>query len=80
MTCVGQGLVEFEKELADVSGKYCVGDSVTLADICLIPQLYGARRFGVEMDQFPRILAIEARLKTHPAFQRADAGAQPDAA
>jgi len=50
---------------------YCVGREVTLADVCLVPQLYGARRFGLALDDFPQLCRIEARCLAHPAFQRA---------
>ena len=60
-------------------GRYCFGDAVTLADLCLVPQLYNARRFGVELEAFPRLLEVEARLNELPAFQRAEPEQQPDA-
>ena len=77
---ITKGLVQIEKELSELSGQYSIGDEVTIADVCLVPQLYGARRFGCDMSQFPRICAVEDRLKKHPAFEAADAANQPDAA
>jgi maleylacetoacetate isomerase len=56
------------------AGSYCHGDSVTLADICLVPQIFNARRWGVDVDAFPRIEALCARLEILPAF----AAAHPD--
>ena len=56
-----------------------VGDAPSIADICLIPQLYNARRFGFSMDRWPRLAAIEAVAAEHPAFQRAHPDQQPDA-
>jgi maleylacetoacetate isomerase len=56
------------------AGSHCHGDSVTLADICLVPQIFNARRWGVDVDAFPRIEAICARLEILPAF----AAAHPD--
>lgn len=50
---------------------YCVGDEVTLADVCLVPLLYGARRFGLPLDDFPRLCGIEERCLALDAFQRA---------
>jgi maleylacetoacetate isomerase len=73
------GLKAVETAVQKTAGRYCVGDSVTLADICLIPQLYSARRFGVDVSEFPTLLAVEKNLLSLPAFQRADAFAQPDA-
>jgi len=60
-------------------GRYCYGDTVTIADLCLVPQLYNARRFSVDLDQYPRLLEIEARLNALPAFQAAHPDQQPDA-
>lgn len=56
------------------NGAYSLGDRVTLADICLVPQVYNARRWGVDMAAFPRIALLEARLTALPAF----AAAHPD--
>ncbi|WP_128514774.1 maleylacetoacetate isomerase [Tabrizicola thermarum] len=55
-------------------GRFCHGDSVTLADICLVPQLYNARRWGVDLAPFPRLADIAAALEPLPAF----AAAHPD--
>lgn len=55
-------------------GTYSLGDTLTLADICLVPQVYNARRWGVDMTAFPRIAALEVCLATQPAF----AAAHPD--
>lgn len=58
---------------------WCFGDAPTLADCCLIPQVYSARRFDTPLDAFPHILAIDARAAGHPAFQAAHPDRQPDA-
>jgi maleylacetoacetate isomerase len=58
----------------DEAGRFAVGDSVSLADICLVPQVYNARRWGVDMAAFPRIAAVDANLAALPAF----AAAHPD--
>jgi maleylpyruvate isomerase len=55
------------------------GDAPTLADCCLVPQIYSARRFDVDLEPYPRIRAIEARAAAHPAFQAAHPERQPDA-
>jgi maleylacetoacetate isomerase len=60
-------------------GRYSFGDSVTLADLCLIPQLYNARRFDVDLTAFHRLLEIEAELISIPAFVSAHPDQQPDA-
>jgi len=51
-----------------------------MADLCLIPQLYNARRFEVELAAYPRLLAIEAHATTLPYFAEAHPDVQPDAA
>lgn len=61
------------------SGLCCFGDTPGLADCCLVPQIFNARRFAVPMDAFPTIVRIEAHLAGLEAFQRAAPEAQPDA-
>ena len=56
---ITKGLEIVEKILSSSRGKYCYGDEITLADAFLIPQLYNARRFGVEFENFPNILLVE---------------------
>lgn len=58
---------------------WCFGATPTLADCYLIPQLYSARRFHVDLAAFPRLLEIEARAEVHPAFIAAHPDRQPDA-
>jgi maleylpyruvate isomerase len=57
---------------------FCFGDAPTLADICLVPQLANARRFGISV-RWPRLLGIEERCNDLPSFQNARPEAQPDA-
>ena len=59
-------------------GGYCCGETPTIADMCLIPQVYNARRFECDMDQFPLIQAVEDKCLAHPAFIKADPHTQPD--
>jgi maleylpyruvate isomerase len=61
------------------AGPYCCGDAVTIADICLVPQLFNARRLKVPLDKFPRILSVDAACAKLPAFDRARPENQPDA-
>lgn len=58
---------------------WCFGETPSLADCCLIPQIYSARRFNTPLDAFPRILAIEQAADRHPAFMAAHPDRQPDA-
>ncbi|QKK27009.1 maleylacetoacetate isomerase [Rhizobium hidalgonense] len=69
---IREGLTDFENMLAKGPGSlYCYGDAATIADICLVPQIYNAKRWAVEMDQFPRTVAITLRLEELPAFKSA---------
>jgi len=61
------------------AGPYSCGDAVTIADICLVPQLYNARRLKVPLDKFPKILSVDAACLKLPAFERARPENQPDA-
>ena len=60
-------------------GPYAFGSQVTLADICLVPQVANARRFKVPLDRFPKIVAVDAALMKLPAFDVARPELQPDA-
>ena len=72
---IGTGFGGLERMLAQESeGLYCAGDQISLADICLVPQVFNARRWGVDMSPYPRITAVDAELTTIPAF----AAAHPD--
>ncbi|WP_156885593.1 maleylacetoacetate isomerase [Massilia niastensis] len=76
----GLGLAALEADLARdaTRGRFCVGDSPTMADCCLVPQLFAARRFGMDVSAFPALLAIEAACQELPAFQQAHPARQPD--
>jgi maleylacetoacetate isomerase len=60
-------------------GDFCFGDGPTLADLCLIPQLSNARRFGARIDDLPKCLKVEAACASLPAFGAAHPDRQPDA-
>jgi len=53
------------------TGRFCHGDAPTLADVCLVPQVANARRFAVDLEPYPRIVAIDAACRANPAFQAA---------
>lgn len=65
------GLAAFETMLQTSAGKFCHGDEVTMADICLVPQMYNARRAGVMLGAMPLTCEIDARLAGIPAFAHA---------
>ncbi len=60
-------------------GPYAFGTHVTLADICLVPQVFNARRFKIPLERFPGILAADAACRKLPAFEKAAPENQPDA-
>jgi maleylacetoacetate isomerase len=74
------GLLAFEQQLNGISGKYCIGDDISLADFVLIPQMYNARRFNIDLNngQFTNILRIENNLKDFDWFKAAHPDNQPD--
>jgi maleylpyruvate isomerase len=72
------GLAAFLAATEGVAGTFCVGDAPTIADCCLIPQLYSARRFGASLAGLERLLAIEAACEALPAFPAAHPDRQPD--
>lgn len=76
---IRDGFVALEQLIERFGGTYTVGDSVSMADLCLVPQLYNARRFSVDLSAFPRTLAVEAALVGLPAFVAAHPDQQPDA-
>jgi len=76
---LGLTLSRLEEVVADGAGRFCHGDEVTLADLYVVPQLYGARRFGVDVSRFPTLLRVEAACAALPAFQAAEPDRQPDA-
>lgn len=76
---IAEGLDACEALLAGQPGPYCFGDAPGLADLCLAPQLFNARRFAVPLDGLARLLRAEAACLALPAFADAVAERQPDA-
>jgi maleylacetoacetate isomerase len=72
-----QGFAALETMLKP--GPYSFGNEVTLADICLVPQVFNARRLKVPLDKFPNIVAVDAACLKLPAFDKARPENQPDA-
>lgn len=77
-TTIEEGLAAFAALLPQSSGAFCFGDAPGLADICLVPQLVNARRFGAEVPS-PRLLEIESACLQLAPFQRSLPEVQPDA-
>lgn len=76
---ITKGFDSIEKRLQTQAGKYCFDFDVTLADVCLVPQVFNARRFGVDMQAYPLISRITENCEALDAFQRARPENQPDA-
>lgn len=78
---VALGLQGLEALVADSpdTGQFCHGDAPTLADLCLVPQLFQARRFECDLSAYPTLLTIERHCNALSAFQRAAPAQQPDA-
>ena len=74
-----EGLAACERLIAGEEGPFCFGTAPTLADLCLVPQLANARRFGVDVTVYPRLLKAEAAAKEMKAFADAAPDRQPDA-
>jgi len=74
-----EGLAACEKLIANEPGPFCFGTTPTIADLCLVPQLANARRFGLDVTAFPRLLKAETAAKAMAAFADAAPDRQPDA-
>ncbi len=74
-----EGLDACEAMIAHVPGPFCFGDQPTMADICLIPQLVNARRFGCDVSGWTRLLQAEAACMALPCFAQSVPELQPDA-
>jgi maleylacetoacetate isomerase/maleylpyruvate isomerase len=76
---VGVGLEMYEQELARLpASTYSYGDTPTLADCCLVPQIFNGQRFNVDFSGFPRTMAVHEACMKLPAFQKAQPSACPD--
>ncbi len=76
---VEEGLGPLEEIAEGATGAYLFGDTVTLADICLAPQMWNARRLQADIARFPKLVEIDKRLNALPAIAAARPEAQPDA-
>ncbi len=76
---VRSGLEAFERQLAQLpASRFCWGDTPTLADCCLVPQIFNGQRFDVNFDGLPRTMAAFKACMALPAFQRAQPSSCPD--
>ncbi len=76
---IAEGLAAVEVLASRRRTTFCVGETPSVADLCLVPQLYNARRFGVDLAGFERLLAVEAACEPLTAFELAHPSLQPDA-
>jgi maleylacetoacetate isomerase len=78
---VREGFTALEEQArrSSLDGRHMFGDSVTLADVMIVPQMYNARRLNVDVTPFATLRAVCAHLEQLPEFQRAAPDAQPDA-
>jgi maleylacetoacetate isomerase len=78
---IGEGFGALEQSIGKHTGDggHCFGDTVTMADVCLVPQVYNARRFAVDLAPYPGLVRVSESLESLPAFAKARPEAQPDA-
>ena len=76
---VGFTALEMQVQRHSGGGRYCYADTLSLADVLLVPQMLNARRFKTELGPFPTLVAISTHLETLPAFAAARPEVQPDA-
>ncbi|XP_059209258.1 maleylacetoacetate isomerase isoform X3 [Centropristis striata] len=75
---INRGFQALEPILKQTAGKYCVGDEISMADICLVPQVYNAERFKVDVGQYPTIKRLNQTLVEMEAFKVSSPSCQPD--
>uniref|UniRef100_A0A671U891 maleylacetoacetate isomerase n=1 Tax=Sparus aurata TaxID=8175 RepID=A0A671U891_SPAAU len=75
---IDRGFQALEPILKQTAGKYCVGDEISMADICLVPQVYNAERFKVDVGQYPTIKRLNQALLEIEAFKVSHPSCQPD--
>lgn len=76
---IARGFTSLEKRLAHSAGNFCFGNTLSLADVCLIPQVYNAHRFNCPMDDYPTITRLNEYCLTLEAFAKASPEQQADA-
>lgn len=78
-TWVGGAMKAVDEMIGEAGGDFCVGDAPSLADICLVPQVYAALRFKVDLSGLDRLNRVYERCIAHEAFKKAHPDNQPDA-
>ena len=76
---IGDGLAKLEAELAGAKGKFCHGDTPTMADCCLVPQIFNAKRYQSGLAPYPNTMRVFETCMQLEAFDRAQPSKQPDA-
>lgn len=76
---IGEGFDALEPLVESYGGAFAFGDSPTIADCCLVPQVYSARRFELDVSPWPKLIAAADHAAAHPAFRAAHPNNQPDA-
>ena len=75
-----EGLAAFERQLGDGgAGRFCHGDAPTMADACLVPQIFNARRFDTRVERYPQVMRIFEACMALEAFRKAEPAAQAEA-
>ena len=76
---LGFASLQANLERSGKAGRFCFGDTPTLADLCLVPQVFNAHRFHIDVARYPAIAKIYEACMALPAFQKAEPKSQPDA-
>jgi maleylacetoacetate isomerase len=76
---VADGLVKLEAELGGNKGKFCHGDAPTMADCCLVPQIFNAKRYNCDLAPYPTTMRVFDACMKLEAFEHAQPSKQPDA-
>lgn len=77
---VNEGFTALENVVKHHGSKYfCFGDNLTVADVCLVPQMWNARSMGMDLDEYPQLVSIDSALKSIKAFKKASPENQADA-
>jgi maleylacetoacetate isomerase/maleylpyruvate isomerase len=76
---IADGLAKLEAELRDKAGKFCHGDAPTMADCCLVPQIFNAKRYNSDLAPYPTTMRVFDACMKLDAFDRAQPSQQPDA-